>query len=358
MPPAYYLHLPDFMSNWPWPRKIHPLYEEVTAESSAWLKSFAPFTPESQFAFDMCDLGRLAALGYPEASREHLRIGVDLMNVFFVIDEYTDVESASAVREMVEVVIDATYHPEKPRPAGESILGEMTRQLAQRLVCASTSEATAHFLNSFSAYLRSVVCQAEERCEGVSRSIDSYIKIRRENSGGRPSFSPVELRLRIPDEVFYAPSVVELQSCILDMITTINDVLSYNREQATGNDDYNLLTVVMRELSINFDDAIVWVMDYHNAVAKKFIEGLNNLPSFGSHVDAQLQEYLQGIANWPRCVDSWSFESKRYFGEQGLEYQRTRLVPLLQRREPNLELHQEQVQVHLIEKLAEPIAVA
>ncbi|KAI0677719.1 terpenoid synthase [Trametes maxima] len=352
-----YLCLPDFMANWPWPRRIHPQYEEVTAESSAWLKSFAPFTPESQFAFDMCDLGRLAALGYPDVSREHLRIGVDLMNEFFVIDEYTDVEPAAAVREMVEVAIDAAYHPAKPRPTGETILGEMTRQLVQRLASSSTPEATAHFLDSFSAYLRSVVSQAEERSEGVSRSIDSYIKIRRENNGGRPSFSPIELRLSIPDEIFYAPCVVELQSCILDMITTINDILSYNREQATGNDDYNLLTVVMRELNITFGDAIAWVMDYHDGVAKKFIDGLNNLPSFGTHIDAQLEEYLQGIANWPRCVDSWSFESKRYFGEQGLEYQRTRLVPLLQRREPNLDLHQKQVQVHLIEKLAEPIAV-
>ena len=64
-----YLYLPNTMTEWPWPRKISPYYEEVTAESNAWLKSFKPFTPASQYAFDKCDVGRLAALMYPDVSR-------------------------------------------------------------------------------------------------------------------------------------------------------------------------------------------------------------------------------------------------------------------------------------------------
>ena len=50
------------------------------------------------------------------------------MNLFFVIDEYTDVESVEVVREMADVVIDALNYPHKPRPSGEVFLGEMTRQ--------------------------------------------------------------------------------------------------------------------------------------------------------------------------------------------------------------------------------------
>jgi hypothetical protein len=50
------------------------------------------------------------------------------MNLFFVIDEYTDVESVEVVREMVDVVIDALNHPHKARPRGEILLGEIARQ--------------------------------------------------------------------------------------------------------------------------------------------------------------------------------------------------------------------------------------
>ena len=163
------------------------------------------------------------------------------MNVFFIIDEYTDVESEGVVKEMVDIVIDAVTHPSKARPVGETILGEVVRQsvftrilvlscssppvpgrFAERALRSATPEAWAHFVESFTDYLRSVVSEAADRCNGTSRTIDSFIKIRRENNGGRPSLSPCELHLAIPDVVFYHPYVVELRMCIVDMITVVN----------------------------------------------------------------------------------------------------------------------------------------
>lgn len=59
---------------------------------------------------------------------EHLRTGCDLMNLFFLVEEYTDVESPAVVQEMVDIVMDALNNPHKPRPEGEIVLGEATRQ--------------------------------------------------------------------------------------------------------------------------------------------------------------------------------------------------------------------------------------
>lgn len=59
---------------------------------------------------------------------EHLRTGCDLMNLFFVVDEYTDVEPEPVVREMVDVVIDALNNPHKPRPEGEILLGRVAQE--------------------------------------------------------------------------------------------------------------------------------------------------------------------------------------------------------------------------------------
>lgn len=50
------------------------------------------------------------------------------MNLFFVIDEYTDVADPSEVRKHKNVVMDALRNPHKPRPKGEWIGGEMARQ--------------------------------------------------------------------------------------------------------------------------------------------------------------------------------------------------------------------------------------
>ena len=50
------------------------------------------------------------------------------MNFFFAIDEYTDVEPAPIVRNIVTAIVDALHNPDKPRPEGETLLAEIARQ--------------------------------------------------------------------------------------------------------------------------------------------------------------------------------------------------------------------------------------
>jgi hypothetical protein len=59
---------------------------------------------------------------------EHLRVAMDLIHLFFIVDEYTDVESHEEARAMMEIASDALRNPEKARPKDEIVIGEMTRQ--------------------------------------------------------------------------------------------------------------------------------------------------------------------------------------------------------------------------------------
>lgn len=162
------------------------------------------------------------------------------MNVFFVFDEYTDVEDADVVREMVDIVIDAIHNPEKPRPEGEVLLGELARQYVYshifgmvssyylclrfwaRGILTCTSTARKHFEESFTDYLNSVYDQALDRETNSLRTVESYFKTRRENIGARPSYMPAVLGIDIPDEAFYHPTVVELGYLIADLIILDN----------------------------------------------------------------------------------------------------------------------------------------
>lgn len=170
---------------------------------------------------------------------EHLRTGCDLMNFFFVVDEYTDVESVEVVREMVDVVIDALNNPHKPRPRGEIILGEIARQCVVTILTmiqvlnwtirfwelaikTATPTSQKHMIESFTAYLESVVQQANDRNENIIRSIDAYFENRRQNIGIRPSYVPLELGLDLPDHVFYHPVIEELSYYIADMVILDN----------------------------------------------------------------------------------------------------------------------------------------
>ena len=136
--------------------------------------------------------------------------------------------------------------------------------------------------------------------------------------------------------------------------------MSFNKEQATGNDRHNILTVVMHHHGVDYDGAISWCVARHDDLERKFIEQLKRVPSFGSEVDGRVQKYLNGVANWSRANDSWSFESRRYFGDKGMEYQKTRKVPLLSKvmGYRTQDLRGENVVIPLVEELSgDPVSL-
>jgi len=136
----------------------------------------------------------------------------------------------------------------------------------------------------------------------------------------------------------------------MDRVTTfLQDIVSYNKEQAIGDDRHNILTIAMHQFDTDLDGALAWVCQYHEEVKARFLEGLKRVPSFGPKVDRQLEEYILHLANWPRANDCWNFESGRYFGSKGLEIQKTRCVPLLPKVQNDPTLRREQVVVPLVD---------
>ncbi|KAG0703655.1 isoprenoid synthase domain-containing protein, partial [Suillus ampliporus] len=324
------LYLPDTLINWPWPRAINPHFEDVKVEVDASCRDFMALSPESQEAFDKCDFARLPALAYPSAPREHLRIGCELMNVFFVLDEYSDIESGAGTKKIIDIMLDALHNPHKTRTRRR-----IYHRFWARAIQTASMSSQRHFLETFTAYLRAVVVEALDREQGHRRGIDEYMKLRRVTIGLRPSIAICEMGMNLPDEVFYHPVIAELVDCIADMILIDNDMVSYNREQATGNDNHSLITTVMSKLGLDRGGAMAWAAHYHAEVQKRFLDGLAKVPSWGPSIDALVKEYIDGIAIWARASSCWGYESQRYFGTRGPEIQRTRLVPLLPKLQPH-----------------------
>ena len=240
----------------------------------------------------------------------------------------------------------------------------------ERGVKTATPSSQRHFVEAFTDYLNSVVEQAKDRDDDYYRTIDEYLKNRRENIGARPSYVPAELGLDLPDEAFYHPVIQELSYHIADLIILGNvrtlefrirassgpdlrlflqDIASYNKEQANGDDRHNIITIAMHQFNTDFEGAMDWVLQYHEEVETKFLDGLKRVPSFGPKVDEQIQEYITALAIWPRCNDCWNFESGRYFGDKGLEIQNTRYVQLLPKFNSDPTLKRDQVVVPLVE---------
>jgi len=324
--PNYYL--PDLLSQWPWPRVLNPHYEECKRESEAWLRSFEALDPKSQNLFDRCNVSLLSGLGYPLLDKDCLRAACDLMDLFFIYDEYTDKLDGDGARNCADIVMDALRNPHKERPQGESKLGEIARQFWVRTMKVSSEAAQKRFLESFSIYVYAVTDEALDRNGGHVRGIQDFLEVRRGTVAAYASYICVEMGLYIPDEVMAHPAIGSLLALVADCTLLTNDLYSYNNEQAAGHGGHNILTVVMNEKGVDLNGALEWLAEYNDTVLSRFQAQYRMLPSWGPDLDPTVKTFVERLAFFIRGHDSWSFESERYFGPKGPEIQKLREVTM------------------------------
>ncbi|KAJ3508128.1 hypothetical protein NLJ89_g5926 [Agrocybe chaxingu] len=183
--------LPDLLAKFPWKRNLSEYYPECKAESSAWTESFHPFDEEGLRGFNLCDFNLLASLAYSPREREIIRFGCDLMNIFYVFDEYTDIADGDGADKIRDIIMDAFRNPHKPRPEGELLVGEMARDFWIRVsgYVSHDAHCLTHFIRDFDTYTAAVVREADDRAKRVYRTFKDYLSIRRDSSGCLPSFA-------------------------------------------------------------------------------------------------------------------------------------------------------------------------
>lgn len=171
------------------------------------------------------------------------------MNLFFIFDEHSDKCEADKVWNQVDIIMDALRHPDKPRPEGEWIGGEVARQWVSiesltssqyfetssnnhhrfwsRILKISTPTFQSRFLKTWEEYLHGTAQQAEDRSRAHIRDIASYLEVRRRTIGAKPSFNILEMDMDLPDEVKYNPTILELDCLAIDL-TIIANVSSWS----------------------------------------------------------------------------------------------------------------------------------
>ncbi|KAH8981004.1 terpenoid synthase [Lactarius akahatsu] len=330
MPERYYI--PKTLENWKWPRHINPYHNEVQAAAVAWIRSFGAFSPKAQEAYDRCDFILFASLAYPLHDKARLRTGCDLVNLIFVYDEFSETGNEGEVQAMANAMMDALNKPHTPRPEGEWVGGEITRQFWELAIKTASPQAQKRFIEVYGAFVRAIVQEAADRDRKHIRSIEEYFELRRDTISARPAFALIELDTNLPDEAVNHPVIEEMTILAVDMIILDNDIASYNVEQARGDDGHNIITIVMYQHKTDIQGAMNWVHDRHKGLEAKFMDLYeNNIPKFGEPVDTELARYVDGIGNLVRANDQWNFEIERYFGKKALEIGRTRWLTLLRK---------------------------
>ncbi|KAL2141606.1 hypothetical protein VTI28DRAFT_2152 [Corynascus sepedonium] len=331
------IRLPPLESIWRWPRYVSPHLADVEEECLQWSASFGAFDPETQrLIHDYGKLNLLAAMCYARMTKEQLRSGCDLMHLFFMFDEYSDQSSPEEVWRQASIQIDALCHPNKPRPKEEWVGGEIARQFWLRLPKTATKTFKRRFLETWIDYVESVAQQAEHRSESRILDLESYFLLRRHTSGAPSTIALCEMDMDIPDYIREHPILRLLETLAVDLIVIGNDLLSYNKEQAVGDDEHNIVTVIMVQFGVDVQEAIDRAGELSREKTDRFNALYGLLPRWVGPVDLDVQRLADGMAQCVSGVLHWSYESHRYFGTRGLVVKRTRTLRLLPRTKNNM----------------------
>ena len=111
----------------------------------------------------------------------------------------------------------------------------------------------------------------------------------------------------------------------------------------------------MAEHNLGLQDALNALGKYSDAIVSRFLSNLERIPSWDPATDKRVQMYIDGLGQCVRGLDDWSFESKRYYGDDGQTVRGDRVIRISQ--SSNLpwlgleELKAEETLVHIRKEL-------
>jgi len=89
-----------------------------------------------------------------------------------------------------------------------------------------------------------------------------------------------------------------------------------------------MIVIMMHHHGMALQEAVDFVGDLCKKSIDRFTEDRARLPSWGPEIDVQVRAYVQGLADWIVGSLHWSFDSERYFGKEGLQVKKNRIVEL------------------------------
>ena len=123
---------------------------------------------------------------------------------------------------------------------------------------------------------------------------------------------------------------------------------SYRLERSRGLDGHNIVTAIMEEYHLDLQQALYWLSGYTSKTISNFLANSCALPSWGSKTDGAIEKYIDLVARYVRGYDTWSYETSRYYGNDGLRVQERRKVTLLPRAPASGNISREELELVVV----------
>ncbi|KAF4875199.1 Delta(6)-protoilludene synthase [Colletotrichum siamense] len=324
--------IPDFLARWPaekgwpWQVELHPDSESVKNEAETWMRSFSGIPENFVDKIVAASFPEIACINYARMDKGSCLLAAQVMLLFFVIDETTDTGDEEEVRRQCSIVKDAfsfsgTVHNKPPSSGHLSSMELMAKDVAERYLATGTKESWQLFRDLFNNYLDGVVEEAGLRRRlPALPSRNEYMTVRQRTIGMYPSIAFLLIKCEVRRESWEEPAIQSLMDMCFRIIINQNDMYSFDKEHAKGEDSHNGVRIMMNEFDIGVQEAMDRLGAETRELVSTFIDLSENMPTTETMEDYEHQELLlEGCIAWIIGMDVWSLHvTTRYHGQGGL----------------------------------------
>ncbi|POS72676.1 hypothetical protein DHEL01_v208929 [Diaporthe helianthi] len=317
---------------------VNPNYFVAKARGDRWVEKVMKFDKKMAERNAKVDLCYLASIWSPDASEDRLVMMLDWNHWVFLFDDQFDEghlkEDPAAAAEEVKATI-AIMGGDAPRYTPESNpIRYMFQTCWDRLSAVCSQEMQQRWIDQHKRYFAQLLVQVDQQVggENFKRDVDAYMDLRRGTIGAYPAINLAEYGsdIRVPQHVYDHPSLQECMTVSADLVTLVNDVLSYRKDLELGV-DHNLISLLQERDHLNIQQAIDKIGDMISECYRRWYIALADLPSYGEKIDREVMRFVEVCRAVAQGNLYWSFKTGRYLGSEGHEVHDTgimRLPPL------------------------------
>lgn len=309
----------------PFPSLISPYADSVNQQTLDWVRRFGLVADmEAMSRLEKSKFGLLAARAYPQAEPDSLEIVSNWNTWLFILDDQCDELGIGKNPEDLMILhkrcldVLAGNQLNSDDPA----LVVAIEDLRMRLLARMSSSWMLRFTHSVSEYFESTEWEAKNRRQQLWPGIEAYIRLRPYTGGLLTDIDLIDLTesISLPIEVRRHPTIDALIAITNNVVCWSNDIISLQKERSYQ-DMHNLALIIYHRESIGLQAAIDKVNDMIGAEVRRFQTLKATLPRFGDQIDQDVSKLIAVLQAWMRGNLDWSFESGRYFPNDGNEKQ-------------------------------------
>lgn len=271
---------------------------------------------QMQQRYQQINVGRMAALCYPDAPLDRLTLIAKLLAWLCLDDDVHDQAAEGHDQHCLEKTFSTYYDvlsgsiDGKDHGVVASALGDLRSELAQTMPRAWMARFCAS-MKDF--WLRGMFYETQLRAANHIPLIDEYMRMRVYTIGVLPCINLIEFAggFTLPNTVVAERHMQELSWLTARIISYVNDLFSYEKERKIE-DPYNHLCVLTHHDKLDINLAVDRVIRTHDAELSAFNACANALPDFGPQLSIPVAAYVEGHRAWMRGVFDWHGVSQRY----------------------------------------------